>query len=316
MIPVIVTPEGDTVQDTSDILDTLERCYPEPPLYPATPVQRIASYLIELYADEFLVLPALHYRWSFPESATKARADFTAANGAPESATPFADMISGAIGMIGVLPATIGAIEAHTGDLLDALSALFAAQPYILGDRPSLADCALMGPLYAHFYMDAVPGRLLRERAPAVCHWIERMNHPDPESLGAWRADDALAPALSPLLALIGRDAVPLILATARAFEAWADENPTADRLPRVIGMHESALRGVRFQRWTTPYTLWMVQRPRDGYDALPPAARGKVDRALAGTGCEAALAYVARHRVVRRPYKLFLEPRTAPSSA
>ena len=82
-IPIVVTPDDDVWQDTSEILDHLERAHPEPALYPTTPVQRIAAYLLELYADEFLVLPAMHYRWSFPESVAKARADFAAANGDP-----------------------------------------------------------------------------------------------------------------------------------------------------------------------------------------------------------------------------------------
>ena len=86
MIPVVVTPEGETWQDSSDILDRLERRFPTPALYPTTPVQRLASYVIELYADEFLIIPGLHYRWSFPESETKARADFAASTGDVEAA--------------------------------------------------------------------------------------------------------------------------------------------------------------------------------------------------------------------------------------
>ncbi len=308
MIPVVVTPEGETVQDSSDILDTIERRFPEPPLYPATPVQRVVSYLVELYADEFLVLPALHYRWSFPESEAKARADFAATTGDTATANRFADMVKNAVGMIGVQAATIPALETHTRDLLDLLSAQFAEQPYVLGARPSLADCALMGPLYAHLYMDAAPGRLLRERAPLVCHWIERMNHPDPDSFGDWLADDALAPTLRPLLSLIGRDATPLVLDAARAVDTWVDGSDAEGELPRVVGVHDTTLGGVAFQRWTTPYTLWMVQRPLDIYRGLAPAARAAVDRALAGSGCETVLAHTPRHRVSRRPFKVHLE--------
>lgn len=312
MIPVVVTPEDETLQDSSDILDALERRFPEPPLYPPTPVQRIAAYLIELYADEFLILPGLHYRWSFPESEAKARGDFAATNGDPVQANRFADAIKSFVGLIGVRPETIPAIEAHTRELLDILSAHLAVQPYLLGARPSLADCALMGPFYAHLYLDAVPGRLLRQTAPRVCHWIERMNHPDPDSFGDWLPEDALAPTLAPLLALVGRDAVPLVLDTARAFEAWADGHAAhTDELPRGTGMHPTRLRGVAFERFTTPYTLWMVQRTRAAYGALPAAARQAVDHALAGTGCTAVLDYSPRHRVERRPFRLFLARRS-----
>ena len=81
MIPVVVTPEDETLQDSSDILDALEARVPRPPLYPSTPVHRVVADLIELWADEFLILPGLHYRWSFPESEAKARADFAATTG-------------------------------------------------------------------------------------------------------------------------------------------------------------------------------------------------------------------------------------------
>jgi glutathione S-transferase len=306
MIPVVVTPEDETWQDSSDILDALEARYPTPALYPATPVQRMAGYLIELYADEFLILPGLHYRWSFPESETKARADFAATNGSVEMANRFADAIKMFVPMIGVLPETAPVIEAHTRTLLDLLSAHLGSHAYLLGDRPSLGDCALMGPLYPHLYLDAVPSRLLRSTAPRVCHWIERMNHPDPDGFGEWLADDALAPTLRALLAVVGRDAVPVILDSVRAFEAWADAHgDTTDELPRLVGTHRTTLAGVIFERVTTPYTLWMVERVRDAYRRLNRVEREAVDRAVAGTGVEALLAYEPRHRVERRPFKL-----------
>jgi len=306
-IPVIVTPEDETWQDTSDILDALERRVAAPPLYPTTPLQRLVAYLVELYADEFLIFPAMHYRWDFAESVRKARAEFIAASETPERAGRFADRMQGALPFLGVTPATVPAIEAHTQELLAVLSSHFAVHPYVLGERMSLADCALMGPLYAHLYLDAVPGRLLRESAPRVCRWIERMNHPDPEAPGEWLPDDALAPTVRPLLELIGGDAVPLILDGVGAFETWADGR-VADEPPRAVGSHETRLRGVAVQRYTSSYTPWMVQRPLDVYRAFTPEQRVAVDRALAGTGCATLLAYTPRHRVGKRRFKIVLE--------
>jgi glutathione S-transferase len=305
-IPVVVTADDETLQDTSDILDALEQRFPEPPLYPHDAVLRLLTYLFELYADEFLILPALHYRWSFPDSAAKARADFAATNGNIEMANTFADRISGAVPFVGIVPASIPAIEAHTRDLLDRLSAHLARHPYILGGRPSLADCALMGPLYAHLYLDAVPGRLLRETAPLVCHWIQRMNCPDPDAGGEWVAADDLTPTLAPLLALIGGDAVPLLLDNLRAFDAWAATRPpnTAEP-PRGVGGHTTSLRGASFNRITSPYTLWMAQRPLDAYASLAAAERVAVDRSLSGSGCDALFAYRPPYRLRKRDFKL-----------
>ena len=309
-IPIVVTPEDETWQDTSDILDALERRVPSPPLYPTTPVQRLVALLLELYADEFLILPAMHYRWDFPESVQKARADFSAFLGSTEAGARGADMMQGSLPLLGVTPATVPAIEAHTRELLDALSAHFAVHPFLLGDRMSLADCALMGPLYAHLYLDAVPARLLRETAMPVCRWIERMSRPDPAASGAWLADDALAPTLAPLLRLVGGDAAPVILDTVRAFEAWAERGAAgADEPPRAVGSHETRLRGTAVHRYTSAYTLWMVQRPLDAYRALAAGERAAVDRALAGTGCDALLALAPRTRLGKRRFRLVFEP-------
>ena len=74
--------------------------------------------------------------------------------------------------------------------------------------------------------------------------------------------------------------------------------------------MHRTTLRGIGVDRLTLSYTLWMVQRVLDAYHALGAGERGAVDATLAGTGWEPLLAYVPRHRVERRPYKLFLAGR------
>jgi glutathione S-transferase len=308
-IPVLVTPEDEVLQDSSVILDELERRFPSPPLYPATPVQRLLGYAIELYTDEFLLVPGVHYRWSYPESAAKAVPDFIASSGDPASAGKLAESVQLFTRLVGVMPETIPAIEAHTLELVDALEAHLRVHPYVLGGRPSLADCALLGPFYAHWYLDAVPGRLLRERALGICHWVERMNHPDSRETGAWLSGDAVPSTLTPIVALVGRDAVPFVLDVARAFEAWADgQPPSGEHLPRVTGTHRTSLRGVGFERITTPYTLWMVQRVGDAYRALTAGERAAVDRAFGGTGLEALFAYQPRWRVRRDPCRLRLE--------
>lgn len=45
-----------------------QQAYPMPrPLLPSCPKAAAASQLLELYGDEWLVLPAMHFRWSFPQ---------------------------------------------------------------------------------------------------------------------------------------------------------------------------------------------------------------------------------------------------------
>jgi hypothetical protein len=51
-----------------------------------------------------------------------------------------------------------------------------------------------------------------------------------------------------------------------------------------------------------------MAQRPLDAYHALAAGERAAVDRALAGTGCEALLALAPRHRLGKRRFRLVFE--------
>ncbi len=311
-IPVVITPEDETWQDTSDIFDALETRFPEPALLPPTPVQRIVAYLFELYADEFMVLPAMHYRWTEPAWEQDARGAFAAVTGDRSTADRFADRMSGMLPPLGVSPASIPGITAHFHELLAALDALFAEQSFLLGDQLSLADCALMGPMYAHLYLDLGPGQLLRESAPHVGRWIERCNHPAPQRFTGFVADDALHPRMRAVLELIGGDAVPLLLAGLQAFERWADERP-ADLVepPRALGMHDCTLRGRGFERYTSSYLPWLAQRTLDAYgalDSLESGGRDRVDAALSGTGCEALFAHRPRHRLGKRDFKLVFE--------
>jgi hypothetical protein len=91
------------------------------------------------------------------------------------------------------------------------MEAIFADWDFLLGSQPSLADCALMGPFYAHLYLDLAPGQILHERAPRVSHWIELMNHPRPEAFAGFLPDDALHPSLVAILELVGTDAARLL---------------------------------------------------------------------------------------------------------
>jgi glutathione S-transferase len=314
--PVVETPDGEMWQDTSDILDRLEAAHPNPPLFPSTPVQRIVAYLVELYGDEMGILPAMHYRWSFEESIAKVGVDFSTPIGDEGGGAKFAERMKSTLPMLGITPETVPAIEAHTRELLDCLSAHFREHDYLLGDSMSLADCGLMGPFYGHLYRDAVPERLLYQTAFYVCAWIERANRPPMDQAG-WLEDDALAETLGPVLQTMA-DAVPMVVASIEATDAWAAENAKAgEPVPPATGRLQSAYRDVTLSAAARPYTSWMVQRPLDAYRDLDDTEKSQVDAALAGTGWEKILALHPRHRVEKRNYKLVWEsqvPATEPN--
>jgi glutathione S-transferase len=308
--PVVETPDGEMWQDTSEILDRLEAAHPDPPLIPSTPVQRVVAYLIELYGDEMGLLPAMHYRWSFEESIAKIGVDFSTPIGDEGAGAKFAGRMKGSLPMLGVAPETIPAIEAHTRELLDRLSEHFREHRFLLGDAMSLADCGLMGPFYGHLYRDAVPERLLYQTAFQVCAWIERTNRP-PRDQAGWLEEDGIATTLLPVLQTMA-DAVPMVVASIEATDAWAAENAkAAEPVPRGTGVRESSYRDVTLKAGARTYTLWMVQRPLDAYRALADTERSRVDAALAGTGWEDLLALRPRHRVEKQNHQLIWESQT-----
>jgi len=308
-IPVLVTPEDETWQDSTDIYQRLEARHPEPPLFPGTPVQRMAAHLVELYVDEFALIPAMHTRWGSELGERSTRARFAAAIGNAALADASADRMLRARALLGSTPETAPALEAHTRDLLAALSSHFEACPYLLGGRMSFADCALLGPLDGHFFSDLESRRLLLESAVPVVRWLEDCKFPVAEEQGGWLAEDALAPSFRRVLEVMGRDAAPLILDTIACIEAWADANASpGQELPRTTGSCRTRLRGIPMQRRAIGYTLQSVQRVCDAYGALGPGERAKLDRVLAGSGWEAVLAHNPRHRVCRKGFRLVFE--------
>ncbi|MBC8341173.1 MAG: glutathione S-transferase family protein [Proteobacteria bacterium] len=305
-IPMLITPEDEAWQDSTDIYDRLEARHPEPPLFPATPLQRIAAHLVELYTDEFALIPAMHYRWGSELGEASARARFIAMIGDEEIGTQAAKRMAQARLALGANDDNAPAIEAHTRDLLDALNAHFENHPYLLGERMSFADCALMGPIDGHFFTDLVSRKLLLETARPVVGWIERCNQPNSPEQGTWLANDSLAPTLSAVLKVMGEDAVPLLMACLELFENWADTAPRdQERLPRTIGQVESSLRGLPVGRFVGIYLPFLAQRVLDDYSALDAEVRKTVDSAIAGTGWERMLAHKPRHRLTKRGFEI-----------
>lgn len=292
-VPVLFAPEddatapGDVYQDTTDIIDLLEARFPEPPLVPRG-ADGVLCRLFELYADEFFPTVSMRTRWAYEDNEAELRRAFAAFSGSLERGNAVADQMSSYLPMLGVTAKTIPAIDAHTSDMLAALCRHFGRYPFLLGDRLSLADCALMGPLYAHLYLDRVTRKKLYDEAIEVCMWIERCNRPVPGAMGGWFAG-VYPPSLMEVLSLIGRDAAPLMKALDEAFTAWARENADAGHEPpRGVGEYHGTLRGVPFSAGVRSYVAWKIQRLRDAF--AEDDDRDGTRRVLGEAGCDSLL--------------------------
>jgi glutathione S-transferase len=305
-IPVIISPDDVAVQDTTEIIDFLEERFPEPSVYPDTPLQKLAALLFEVYGDEWLLIPAMYYRWWFREDNYEfIVSEFgrtSMPDGTPEAKRKAGEGVAGFFGgslpVLGVTERNREAIEAWYEEFLDLFSRHLNDHPFLLGTRPSIGDFGLMGPLYAHLYRDPYPGKLMKERAPLVAGWVERMNAPEPRS-GGFLPGDEVPETLWPILEMMFREHFPVLLDTAERLADWLEQNPGKD-IPRVIGMHEFKIRGVIEKRAVFPYTLWMFQRPVDFYNSLDGADRERVDGYLKEHGGYKGMQVKIRRRVKR----------------
>lgn len=308
VIPVVVTPDDVTLQDTSDIIDALEVRFPEPSVYPEGPRQCLVALLLEAYGDEWLKLPAMHYRWNhntdwiIEQFGRLSKPDAT-----PEEAREIGEKtcrpFRGSLPVLGVTEATEAAVEASYEALLGELDAHFAEHPFLLGTRPSIGDFGLIGPLYAHQYRDPASGALMERLAPNVVAWVKRMMEPTPRS-GDFLPDDAIPGTLLPVLRRMVDEQFPVLDATRTAFEAWNAEHPD-EAIPRGIGTHPFRLGDAMGERTIFPFDLWMFQRPQRHFADLDGEDRAACESLMAEIGGLEVLARTPETELVRRNYQL-----------
>ena len=278
VVPVVEKSDGTILQDTTVIIDHFEAEAGGPSVYPDTPAQRLAALLFELYGDEWLVIPAMHYRWNYNEEWIYGEFGRSALpDGTPEEQVArgrqTGERFKGFVPMLGINDATIPAIEKSYEALLADLDAHFADHDYLFGIRPSIGDYGLIGPLYAHLYRDPESGKLMKRLAPNVASWVERMIDPPAPLSGEFLSDDAIPETLIPILRRMMAEQLPHLQAVAKLYADWANDNPDAD-VPRAVGMAPYEIEGVVGQRFASTFSLWMLQRPLDFYRGLEGKAR------------------------------------------
>jgi len=64
IIPLVVTPEGTGIQDSTPIIEGMEKLHPVPSIHPGDPVAGFISALIEEFGDEWGNKWMFHYRWA------------------------------------------------------------------------------------------------------------------------------------------------------------------------------------------------------------------------------------------------------------
>jgi glutathione S-transferase len=217
-VPVVETPEGEFMWDSTAMIHHLELRFPEPAVLPDDPVQRFLCYLIEDAADEWFYRPAVGTRWYFAEN--NAVGGFELARDVTVRAPLSCDQAFAVVGAhVRSSCAPLGVNEENIHDWVDSvlrpwmrlLGAHLAGRPYLFGACPSLADFALFGGNAAHFVNDPLCRRWVEEDAPAVVQHTHRLLEPEDQEFGAWEEPAPVPETLIALLADLGRVYLPWV---------------------------------------------------------------------------------------------------------
>jgi glutathione S-transferase len=273
VMPVLKTPSGEWIQDTSEIIDYIESLHHMNPVTPNTPVQEFASMLLEAWGDEWWVPIAMHTRWNYPENfalfeqdAGKALLPWAPRFLQNKAAQRPAKMLRGMLPFVGIVPEQYNTMNGWTVHMLDALNRHFEQFPFLLGERPSLGDFGLVGTMYGHLGRDPWPKRELIEPRVHLNAWLERMKnsavHADKLLLG----NDEIPASLNPIFKSVFEEFIPMVAQVGELATQYAQQNGLNQRLPRRIGEVTTTMGGKPFKRGALPYMIWMMQRALDCY--------------------------------------------------
>ena len=244
-IPGLVTPEDWPLSDSTPIARLLNDRYPDRPIIPATPLQRMATLILEDWLDEWFMRVAMYTRWNFDESVDAlvgsgvsmrllgkpyhATDDSERAKIRPEvdaslaRIATFRDRMTTEVALAyGTTPEQGEDIMIWYGEFLDAMAAHLDVYPYLLGERPTVADFVISGGFAAHFGNDLWPRTFVIERQPSVLAYAERCwqtTHND----ASWLSNDEIPDTWIPFFEAMEQHYLRYLVANRAAL---ADENP------------------------------------------------------------------------------------------
>ena len=331
VVPVVETPEGELLQDTTEIIDYLETRFDSPNLSPPGPVQHVVAQFLDAYGSNYLLPLAMHYRWSYrSQQELFLRTEFARAiprmdhAARLEVAGSVMNKFAGFLPNLGVCEAVIPAMEDSYRELLAVLEVHFQQHPYLLGGRPSVADFGMMAPLFAHLGRDPVPASLMKTTAPSVFRWTERMNNPAladsdyPDEPDGFPDEDTLPASLNAVIACAIAQWTPGLTADADCFNRWLAgfDAPEPGALVshdgrRQVHPHVGRVsypwRGITMERASHPHSLWHFARSQKAAQALTGNDASRLDSLLESVGGKKLFALHLDHEITRKNNVLVL---------
>ncbi len=280
IVPLVVTPQGEGIQDSTPLIERIESRYPEPSIYPSDSLAAFVSALLEEFGDEWGNKWMFHYRWAreIDQLASAGRIARMMMPSADEKQLAAAvaqvrERMVNRVWFVGSNPQTAPQIEDSFCETLTLLESHLSRRPYLFGARPAFGDFGMWGQIY-NAWTDPTPGALIEARAPNVLAWVHRMLWPRAE--GEFETWSSLQPTLMPLLERqVGRLFIPWTVVNAEAIANGRDE-------------FSVELAGKTWTQKPQKYHAKSLGALREKYARLPD--KRTVDAVLERAGCLAGL--------------------------
>ncbi len=329
IMPVLETPDGTIIQDTADIIDFFEhgagagdKKLPIS-ITPENGLIKSLTHFFDMCFYDPLLRPVLHYRWSYPEDNFEYIKNEIAVTFLPPNANDqmkdgvskwALDISSSWLKGVGVTEESMPKVEASYEELLQLLVDHFRVYPFILGGKPTYADYGLMAALYPHLNRDPYPAKMMRQKAPEVARWVERMNGASQylwgytDSSDDLIAENAIPDTLKKLMGYFAEEYLPEITAHAQFANDWLADKPELEagtsglkELTGVLGRNEFDWRGIKLKTSVRMYNFYMLQRFQDSVAAASESEQQAIRSLFEETGVTAFLDLKLHRRVERK---------------
>ena len=231
LIPLVVTPDGTGLQDSTPLVETLEGTFPDPSIHPDEPILKFVSSLLEEFGDEWGNKWMFHFRWARVVDqigCSQRIAEQMIPDASPEQLSQASKRIRERmvrrLWFVGSSSQTAPLIEKSFEDMLNLLETHFVAHTgwrFLFGNRPAFGDFSLWGQFYSA-NRDHTPATYIG-RCPRVRAWIKNMLVP--HGSGEFASWSEVADTVRPILKeQVAGLFLPWSSANAKAVENGKDE--------------------------------------------------------------------------------------------
>ncbi len=310
LVPFLVEDGRRFQYDSSALAHWLDGCAPRrsPPLFPEAPALAFTAQLIDEAFDEFGLYMVHHMRWVLSAATNDAgrRLAREMRHVLPIGAgpilarwfsarqvrrLPYLFSVAPSGGAPGPRPEltpphrpgwpeTHGLLDEAWRAYLAGMEAVLSRQPYLLGERFTVADASAYGQLGMNL-TDPTAAESMRERAPVSFAWLCRIR--DRGHVGS-DGSLALSPHLSPLLDIILRTFAPLMRQNEAAYERARRQGETMFNEPafdRARALYDGELLGRPFRSVAKSFQVRAWRELVAAWENLGPGDQREVISAL-----------------------------------